>query len=358
MSKTKARRLVSGMVALGLVAGLAACANTSNESDTGDGSNGEGRFTLEEVQAGAAPGSVGAQCFEVPKTLDEEIVLGFINPSLGFPFYKSWSEGYTAAADFYGVELFEADIQGAWEEALTKYDELSVRSPQVIGTLLPDGSALFERTTADGVILIPIDIPIEGNDYFVGVPNKESGEKAGQALVDGVQGDLDGWADRNVIVLGLLQENTEVTIDRVQSGVDVAVAGIPGAEGDTLDMGAGASVEDGQRVMADYLTANPDDVILTIAMNDESGLGALQAVKEAGRSDDVRIVTLGGGDLARDALRDGGDVVVGVVDFNPFAEGWCWVESAIAAQLGEEFAPYQVTQVLTRDNVDGLYPND
>lgn len=356
MSTTIARRLVSGMVALGLVGVLSACATASD--GTGGNSNGEGRFTLEEVQAGAAPGSVKAQCFEVPKTLDEEIVLGFINPNVGFPFFKSWSDGYTAAAEFYGVKLYEADLGNfAFEEALSRYEELSVRSPQVIGTLLPDGSALLERANADGVKVIPIDIPIEGNDYFVGVPNKEAGALAGQALADGVADSLADWEGRNVIVLGLLQESTSVTVDRVQSGLDVAAAAIPGATIDRVDMGPSATVDDGLRVMTDYLTAHPDDVVLVIAMNDEAGIGALQAVKTAGREGDVRMVTLGGGEIAQDALRSDGDILVGVVDFNPFSEGWCWVESAIAAQLGEEFAPFQVNQVLTRENLDELYPN-
>lgn len=319
----------------------------------------EGVFSLEEVQAGASPNQVGSQCFQVPKNLEEDITLAFINPGQTVPFFQAWSVGYNQAAEFYGVGIHEVDIDFVWEDALSAYEQLSVFQPQVVGTLVPDGSALLARATEDDVAVVPVDIPIEGNDFFVGVPNAQSGKLGGTALVEAVQDELDGWSDRNIIILGLQQDTTEVTVERVTGGLDAASAAIPGATVDTLDMGTLASTDDGLTGMTDYLTAHPDDVILVIAMNDDTSLGALQAVRAANRTDDVRIMTLGGDSLARQALAAAADeVFVGAVDYNPIAEGWCWVESSIAVVLGEESDPYEVTQVLTPENVGDLYPND
>jgi ABC-type sugar transport system substrate-binding protein len=89
-------------------------------------------------------------------------------------------------------------------------------------------------------------------------------------------------------------------------------------------------------------------------------IGSINAAKAANRGGDVLAVSNGGDSAARLALRDGSDknILVAAVDFQPYAEGWNWVEAAIATAMGKPFATFTVERVLTSANVDQFYPND
>ena len=94
-----------------------------------------------------------------------------------------------------------------------------------------------------------------------------------------------------------------------------------------------------------------------LGLNDEAGVGALQAVKAAGRAQDTLMVSLGADELGRDTMRNDKDgVYVAMVDFNPWAEGWCWVEAAIAIAEGEKFSAYLTSRIVTPENIDQLFP--
>lgn len=337
-----------------LLAGCASSAATSPTSSRGAG----GSYTQAEVTAATGNHDVRS-VYSVPKSLPSDLTLAYINPSLSTPFFKSMSDGYQAAAKFYGVPLHEADLGNFnFADAVSKYETLSVFKPKVVGTLTPSGAGLLARTKADGVLLLPSGIPIEGDPYFIGTPEKETGELAGKTLAAGVKPLLDGaWAKKKLVFVGLGQSAIATTVTRVKGGESgFTGAGIKPDSIDFPDLGKSATVADGQRVMADYLTAHPDDVIALVAMNDEVGIGALQAAQAAGRQDDVRIVTIGADDAGCAAFKSDDGVILGEVDLNPWAAGWRWVEAAIAISQGKKFATRAPDRVVTRDNVAELYP--
>ena len=45
----------------------------------------------------------------------------------------------------------------------------------------------------------------------------------------------------------------------------------------------------------------------------------------------------------------------GYVEFQPYCEGWGWVESALAIQEGVPFKPYQTRRVTTQADIDTRY---
>ncbi|MGH2604022.1 MAG: hypothetical protein ACRDJ9_32140, partial [Dehalococcoidia bacterium] len=61
------------------------------------------RFTPEEVAA-ATGNRLVTPIYAVPKNLQEDYLLAFLNPGQSVPFFRDWSEGMNAAAAFYGVE--------------------------------------------------------------------------------------------------------------------------------------------------------------------------------------------------------------------------------------------------------------
>ncbi|MRX44396.1 sugar ABC transporter substrate-binding protein [Agromyces kandeliae] len=341
-----------------LLAGCATAANSSAEPPAAGGSG--DRYTQDDVTTATGIHDV-TSVFSVPKSLPEDLNLAYINPSLGTPFFKSMSDGYKAAAEFYGVDIHEADLGNFnFADAVNKYDTISVFQPEVVGILTPSGAGLVDRTRADGVKLLASGIPIEGADGFIGTPERETGMLAGSVLAEGVAPLVDDeWADQEVVFVGLGQAAIPTTMERVESGLEGFEAG--GVEPDSAefpDLGKSATVADGVRVMADFLTAHPEQAIAVVAMNDQAGVGALQAVQAAGRQDDVRIVTIGADEVGRAAFKSDDGIILGEVDLNPWGAGWRWVEAALALALDEEFVIPAPERVITRDNVDELYPED
>ena len=86
----------------------------------------------------------------------------------------------------------------------------------------------------------------------------------------------------------------------------------------------------------------------------------MTAAKAANRSADILAVTNGGDAAARAALRDKSNagILVASIDYQPYAEGWNFIEAAIATAMGQKFDTFKVDRVLTAANVDSFYPND
>ncbi|WP_154544652.1 ABC transporter substrate-binding protein [Scrofimicrobium canadense] len=95
------------------------------------------------------------------------------------------------------------------------------------------------------------------------------------------------------------------------------------------------SAEEGKTVLAAMLKANNNDIQLVFAQNDEMGLGAVQAVEEAGLKpgEDVKIITIDGTEPALKALAEGKLSLV--AEYNPLF-GADAVNTAVAALCGEE----------------------
>lgn len=95
------------------------------------------------------------------------------------------------------------------------------------------------------------------------------------------------------------------------------------------------STEEGKTVLSSMLKSHNNDIQLVFAQNDEMGLGAVQAVEEAGLKpgEDVKIITIDGTKPALEALADGKLSLV--AEYNPLF-GADAVQTAIATLCGEE----------------------
>lgn len=328
-----------------------ASAQSTPEAAGGD------RFTQEEVTAATGDKAV-VSVYAVPKTLKKKYTLAFINPGQSIPFFHDWSLGMNAAAKLYGVDFLETDAQLKDDQIIVQFETIAIRNPQVVGTLTTSGPALKARADALGIALIPIDIPIEGNPYYIGVPNEQTGAKGGEILAAAAKAKIDGdWNGRNVVYVGLTESTCEPCETRTHSGLDEVRKTIDISDDNVIWLDTNGRTELAQTAMTDTMTAHPNDVFIMLGMNDECGVGALQAVQAAGRSNEALLVTLGADELGRDAMRnDTSGIYVAMVDFNPWAEGWCWVEAAIAVAEGESFSPYQVSRIVTPENINQLFP--
>lgn len=118
--------------------------------------------------------------------------------------------------------------------------------------------------------------------------------------------------------------------------------------------------EDGLNDMADALTANPQ-IDAVFSMDDETSIGALQAITEAGRTD-IKAITGGGGcqeyfNMMSDPAY--ANIWVASATYSPSMIVNC-IDNAIAILSGEtiEHSVVIPTTIVDRDNVEGfLDPN-
>jgi ribose transport system substrate-binding protein len=100
--------------------------------------------------------------------------------------------------------------------------------------------------------------------------------------------------------------------------------------------------------------------VLIGAMNDPSCLGALRAFEEAGRAADCLAVSHNGILEGRQEIRRPNSRLVGTVGYFPEQYGEAVMRLALDKLQGKQVPPatFVKHQLITRENVDTLYPND
>lgn len=356
-SASRGRRLIISLAVTGLVlAGTSACAPPETDGAGPGDCTEEGSYSLEDIQAEFGDAHAISQIvYEVPKCLDEEITLAFLNPGTSIPYFNSWHESMVAAADFYGVKFNDFDMQLKFDNIVNQYDQLMVREPQAVGALAPTMQALAEPTTRDGVIYLTLGGKVEGSQ-FVGLDETEAGMVGGTALGEEVERRLgESWSGETVVLVLLGEPTDPNLVDRLEAGRVGFTNVVDVSADDTILQGTDGCISDKARtVMLDILTANPDDKVAVLACNDTAGSAAFAAVLEANRGDDVAILSYGGDESGQDAMaRDTTNAYYGMVNFNPYSQGWNWVAAAIGRVQGETFEPLKVDPtIITQDNLE------
>lgn len=202
---------------------------------------------------------------------------------------KAQTDAFNAfVADGVGAILLSPATSTGWEDSLTRAKSAGIPVFLIDGGIEPDTTSLYVTRIAPGdadaaksVANWAIAAYPDGVKYFV---------------LEGTAGDAK-VSDRN-------------------KGWDAAMAGHPGFS----KIGAQAAnwTTDGAKsATTAALKGNNNAIPLIFAQNDEMGLGAVQAVEEAGLTPgtDVKIVTIGGSKAALQALLDG--KLSFVADFTP-----------------------------------------
>jgi ribose transport system substrate-binding protein len=170
----------------------------------------------------------------------------------------------------------------------------------------------LEAAKAEGIPVIAIDRKLDGaepcSDYltFIGSNFVEQGERAAAQMIEAT-----GGTGKVAILLGSSGNN--VTTDRN----DGFLKGIEGSELEVIAQQTGNfNRQEGQSVTEQFLQSNPD-LTAIYAHNDEMALGAIVALKSAGKEpgQDVKVISIDGTRGAVQAVADG--TINGVVESNP-----------------------------------------
>ena len=265
-----------------------------------------------------------------------------------------WVGGVAYHADAYAKELTEAGVieyktytSSNAEEMTTQFDEAKlwgaqalVIAPQWTGMEVAAQAAIDEGLA---VVAFDMDIPAEGI-YKVTGDNESMGVAGAEYIVEKI-GTTGKVATIEVPSSGSINElrlkGFMETMAKIAPEVEILHYSAPSF-----------AAEEGMKVTADILTANPQlDAIFS--EDDESSIGALQAIADAGRTD-IKAITGGGGAQSYFALiKERTDVAASSALYSPLMIKDC-IDVAIKVVNGETVEPVIVvpSQIVRAENVD------
>jgi ribose transport system substrate-binding protein len=235
------------------------------------------------------------------------LLIGFSQVTLQSPFYVELKEGAEAAAKAGGDQLIFLDANGDVNKQNNDIQDLISRGVKVLilNPVNPQAVApSIEAAKSAGIPVITVDRPVEkGAVAHVGRDNVKMGNLVGQAVLEYLKSKNISPSSAKVIEIqgdagGIVMENR-------RDGFHAAVkaAGVPIIEGPYSEYIRANAVT----AMQDLLQAHPD-VKVVYAHNDDMALGALQVLKEAGRSD-VAVAGIDGLSEALKIMKPGGQYV-------------------------------------------------
>ena len=206
------------------------------------------------------------------------------------------------------------------------------------------------------MIFIPADSgKSEYSSYVYGIPDARAGGTAGGMLAEGVRQRLAGdWKGRELFFVEFTHSAIPACVVR-PGCFRTAFAKQMELDADHLIMADIAGGQSAQDLMAAALTAHPKGAFGLTGCWDQLGIDPYNTAREAGRGSDVVLVSMGGDKPPADLLVTKPEGYYGYIEWQPFAEGWGWVETSLAILEGLQAQPYQTRRVTTQADIDARY---
>lgn len=230
------------------------------------------------------------------------------------------------------------------EEMTTQIDDLKtwgvqavVAYPQWEGMEVP-----IQNLIDAGIPVVNFDIEIKADGiYRVSGDNEDMGRQSAQYIVDKI------GTTGNVIMLNVPSSGSVSELR--QKGFEEKIAEIaPDMNVETY--ATQFTREDGQNDFADILSTH-DQIDAVFSMDDETSIGVLNAIKEAGRTD-IKVVTGGGGCQEYfKMMPDNEDIYIQSALYSPLMVMDA-VDNALALLKGEEVEQVKIipTTIVDREN--------
>ncbi len=290
------------------------------------------------------------------------ITVGYSTPSLNAPFYVVLSQYIEKYAEAYGMRFVMADGQDdiikqitSMEDLITSGVDIMILNPLDHRALVPAVNAASESGTPVFIVDSQIDETAdyiasvqasnEGNGWLIGewAINKLSHADIKVALISGSQGNPVGQAKRLGFFEGFVESQL---MTQGSSGLEIVAQGW----GNWTLLG-------GIEAMEDILSAHPE-VNLLVAENDAMAMGALKAIEEAGKEEDILVVGYDGQKEAFELIMEGR---YGATALNSPGElARLVVESVVRYENGMRLDKviYTPAVLITANNVDRYYNPD
>lgn len=302
-----------------------------------------GSLALGGCSISSTPGGEAAS-----KSAGDTITIGFSQATQQSPFYVELGNGVKGAAEESGAKLEYVDANGDVTKQNNDIEDLITKGVDVLLVNPVDSQGIagsVASAKAAGIKVVTVDRPADGAVSHVGRDNVDMGKLVGEQVkkalgseggkIIEIQGDAGGAVAR----------------DRSQGFHDA----LEGAENVKIVEGPYAQYIRSNAVtaMQDLLQANPD-VKAVYAHNDDMALGALQVLKENGRTD-VLVAGVDGLMEAVEAIANGGQYVATATN-DPDALGAAAADTALAVAKGEsvEANVDAGTEAVTSENAKSL----
>jgi len=230
-----------------------------------------------------------ASQFAGPATAQDSISISFIVKDMTNPYYWRMGEGAKQAAEELGIDLtfVSAEFNGDIEGQIAVVETELVKKPDAIVLVPMNGTALIPKVLEANTLGIPVitaDTRVDDGparvETFVGLDEYQSQSGIAKWIADELGGEgqvaiLEGFRGSSTAELRL---NGMKDVFGQYDGIEIVAS-----------IAADWDQEKGLKAAEDILQSNPE-VDAIIGSNDLMALGAVQAVKGAGRLDEIIIV--------------------------------------------------------------------
>lgn len=293
---------------LAATATLAASGCSKSEgSDNASSDSSQGAQAAKSPESSSGSGC-SLQTYGSPKLDLKNAVVGFSQSEKeANPFRIAETQSIKDEAKKVGVKkLLTTNAQSQLSKQISDIQDMLSQGAQflIVAPLNSDGlEPALKAAAAKKVPVLTVDRKLNSTackDYvaFLGSDFVEQGKRAADAMVK-----TTGGKGKVAILLGASGNN--VTTDRTKGFVDQLKAKAPGLKIVAQQTGEFAR-DKGQQVMEQLIQSKPD-ITAVYAENDEMGLGAVTALKAAGKKPgkDVKVVSVDGTRNAVQALVNG-----------------------------------------------------
>ncbi len=283
-------------------------------------------------------------------TGEENLRMGYITMDLGNPYFVRLIDGMKEKAEELNIELSIHDGANEVEPQIRAMEDLITQKVDAIILSANDSEALnfmVEEAKEAGIKVIAANAPVENPDAFIGSIEYDNGFQAGEIAGEYIKNNLDGKAKVAILKLGTIPAALERTRGQREGLLSIAPDANIIAEPDA------STRELGLNAIETLLQSNPD-LNVVLGINDDSVLGAYQAMKAAGKEgEDIALIGFDAIEEALIKIKEGG-IYRGTIDIAPFESGKVIIETAKRVVNDgpiEDLIQFPVTKV-TVENVD------
>lgn len=281
---------------------------------------------------------------------DEELRMGYITMDLGNPYFVRLTDGMKEKAEELNIDLSIHDGKNEVEPQIKAMEDLITQQVDAIILSANNSQALNSKVKEAkdaGIKVIAANAPVENPDAFIGSIEYDNGFQAGEIAGEYIRDNLDGKEKVAILQLSTIPAALERTKGQKEGLLSLAPDAEIVAEPDA------STRELGLNAIETLLQSHPD-LNVVLGVNDDSVLGAYQAMKAAGKEgEDVALVGFDAIEEALLKIKEGG-IYRGTIDIAPFESGKVIIETAkkvLEEGPIEEIIEFPVTKV-TEENVD------
>ena len=271
-----------------------------------------------------------------------------------------WVAGITYFAEQHAKQLAEAgtieyklSTSSNAEEMTTQIDEMILWGAQAL-VIAPQWEGMevpVQNAIAQGIVCVAFDMDIAAEGVY-----KVTGDNEGMG-VEGAKYIVDKIGTEGIVVALTVPTAGSVNELRMKGFTETMKEIAPNVQ--IIEYASAFTREDGLKDMADILIANPK-IDAVFSLDDETSIGALQAIADAGRTD-IKAITGGGGCQEYfQIIADSKDINACSALYSPLMVKDA-VDAALALLKGETVDAVKVipTTIVDRTNVDQyLDPNN